>query len=193
MVNSVAIFSGKGGVGKSTIAAALAQLSDSTLLDCDPQLSVSDWGDRRSGSPSVIATQLGRVPALLQQHQQIIVDTPGALVGNVITALQSVDLVLVITSDRQLEIDALPATLQVARQANKPTAVLLNRLHPKTDPRSIFAILQALNATACPVVIRERSAHYRAWTLGKTAAEYQPDSDAAQEIRQLWQWIKESY
>ncbi|WP_126148395.1 ParA family protein [Synechococcus elongatus] len=193
MVNSVAIFSGKGGVGKSTIAAALAQLSDSTLLDCDPQLSVSDWGDRRGSSPLVIATQLGRVPALLQQHKKIVIDTPGALVGNVITALQSVDLILVITSDRQLEIDALPATLQVASQANKPTAVLLNRLHPLTDPRSVFEILQAFDATACPVVIRERSAHYRAWTLGKTAAEYQPDGDAAHEVRQLWNWIQETY
>jgi chromosome partitioning protein len=193
MVSSIAVFSGKGGVGKSTIAAALAQLTGSTLLDCDPQLSASDWGDRRSDPPTVIATQLGRVAPLLQEHPQAIIDTPGALVGNVVAALQAVDLVLVVTGDRQPEIDAVPATLQVAQQAGRPVVMLLNRLHPFTDPTAITLALKSLGATVCPVVVRERSAHYKAWTLGQTAAEYQPEGDAAREIQLLWQWLEANY
>jgi len=43
----IVVFNGKGGVGKSTIAANLAVISGASLLDADPQATCCYWGDRR--------------------------------------------------------------------------------------------------------------------------------------------------
>ena len=52
----IAVFSGKGGVGKSTMSAILSVAAkDSILIDCDPQASLSHWGDLRDSDPEVIS------------------------------------------------------------------------------------------------------------------------------------------
>jgi chromosome partitioning protein len=185
----IAVFSGKGGVGKTTIAAALAQVSGSTLLDTDPQLTATDWGDRRSEPPAVISAQLGRVPQLLEQHPRAVIDTPGALVGNLSAALRAVDLTLLVTGDGQPELDALPASIDTAKAAGTPFVVVLNRLHPLASCGELMELIEHLGAPVCPVVIRERSAHRRAWEHGLTANEHDPDGAAARQIRSLWLWL----
>lgn len=189
---TIAVFSGKGGVGKSLIACSLAQLTNRILIDTDPQLSSSDWGDLRTSPPEVISAQMGRIPALVQKYQECIIDTPGAITGNGMAALRAVDLILVPTGDRQPELNAVPATLDVAAQAGKPVVLVLNRLHPFTDPTPVKAALEELGSIVCPVVLRERSAHYKAVALGQSALEYEPDGAAATEIRALWDWIQEN-
>lgn len=187
---SIAVFSGKGGVGKTTIAAALAQISGRTLIDTDPQLTATDWGDRRTAAPSVISAQLGRVPQLLTQHPGAVIDTPGAMVGNLSAALRAVDLVLLVTGDGQPELDALPASIDTAIAAGTPFWVVLNRLHPRVSHDSLVEVITDLNAPVCPIVIRERSAHRRAWMDGQTAIEAEPDGKAADEVHRLWQWLE---
>jgi chromosome partitioning protein len=188
-IRHIAVFSGKGGVGKSTLSAALAQLSGAVLVDCDPQLTATDWGDRREASPEVVSAQLGRVPVLLEQHARAVIDTPGVLLGNVHLALEAVDLVVLVTGDRQPEIDALPASLHSARQSGTPIVVLINRVHPSSDPNPLQEYIQLLGATVCPIVMRERAAHYHAWAQGQTAIEFDPSSAAAAEVQQVWSWL----
>ena len=187
------VFSGKGGVGKSTLSAALAQISGSTLIDCDPQLTSTDWGDRRSGEPSVISAQLGRIPTLLQQHERTVTDTPGALIGNILTALQSADLILLVTNDHQPELDALPSSIELAQASGTPVAVVINKVHPFTDAAPLREFIGSMGVSVSPVVIRERSQHYKAWAEGLTAVEYAPESPAADEIRALWTWLEQTH
>lgn len=187
---SIAVFSGKGGVGKTTLAAAIAQVSGRTLIDTDPQLTATDWGDRRTAQSSVISAQLGRVPQLLTQHPGAVIDTPGALVGSLSQALRAVDLVLLVTGDGQCEIDALPASLDMVQSTGKRVITLLNRLHPRINPEPLMALITDLGSEVCPVVVRERSIHRRAWVEGQTALEHDPNSPAATEVRTLWHWIE---
>ena len=96
----LAIFSGKGGVGKSTVSAIIAVTAgDSVLIDCDPQASLSHWGDLRESRPEVISLPPTRLKSKLPKldHQYIIVDTPGALVSGTIDALKLMDLIVVVT------------------------------------------------------------------------------------------------
>ena len=189
-IKSIAVFSGKGGVGKTTLAAALAQISGRTLIDCDPQLTATDWGDRRTAAPSVISAQLGRVPLLVEQQRRVVVDTPGALIGNLTAALRAVDLVVLVTGDGQPEIDALPASIDAAVGTGTPVVVVLNRIHPLSSCGELIEVIAGLGATVCPEVVRERSAHRRAWVDGQTAVEYDPDSTAAAEVHRVWQWLE---
>ena len=191
-VQHIAVFSGKGGVGKTTLALALAQYTNRLLVDADPQCSASDWSDLRAAeTPEVIASPLARLPRLLEDREASIIDMPGSLTNGAMTALQAADLTLVITGDHQLELCALQQSLEIAQAAGTRVVVVLNKVHPFTDVKPVTEDIQGLGVEVCPVVIRERSAHYKSLVEGRTAVEYDPDGPAAAEIIRLWQWIEE--
>ena len=190
MVRSIAVFSGKGGVGKTTIAATLAQIAGLTLIDADPQCSSLDWAElREAKTPEVVSSPLVRLPKLLEQLPGCVIDLPGALVGNVAPVLAAVDLVLLVTGDRQHELNALPQSLELVAQAGTPCHVILNRLHPFSDPAPVVELVQEIGGQVAPVYLRERAAHYKAASQGLTAVEFEPDGAAAAEVLKLWDWI----
>lgn len=187
---SIAVFSGKGGVGKSTISAALAQHRNCPLIDCDPQLTAFDWGERRSTPLPVVSAHLARVPSLLREHPGAIVDTPGALVGNLNVVFKSVELVLVVTGDRQPELDALPSSIEMVRDSGTPFVVVANRVHPFANAEPLLEYIKGLAGLVYPKALRERSQHYKAWPLGQTALEFEPESAASLEVQGLAEWLE---
>ena len=192
-LSTIAVASGKGGVGKTTLAIALAQVSGWTLLDADPQGSALGWAERRDVAvPTVTAAAAAMLAAQLQQHPRAIVDLPGALVGDIAPALARVDLVLVPTTDGVLELDALPESVAIALEVGARPVVVLNRINPRGAVDALVAgLADALGVPVSPVVIRERASHRRALGLGRTALEIEPTSPAATDIRALWAWLQE--
>jgi chromosome partitioning protein len=187
----IAIFNGKGGVGKSTIAANLAALSVAELLDADPQATCCYWKDRRkSAAPNVTDVSLGRVAIRLQAHPSAVVDLPGASVPGIQEALRAAHIIIVPVTYDQASLDALPATLELVRSVDRPSILLINRLHPRTSFEGIRTALSPLKMPICPVPIRERVIHRDWWTTGEVAADY-PDSESGQEIKTAWQWLSE--
>jgi cellulose biosynthesis protein BcsQ len=51
--------------------------------------------------------------------------------------------------------------------------------------------LKAMEVPVCPVLIQSRVAHLDAMNRGQSACEWAPDSPAARELNNLWQWIVE--
>lgn len=191
---TIAVFSGKGGVGKSTIAAALAVAAgDSIILDADPQATLATWGDRRNQEPSVLTVPMSRVglTAAKLQTRYAFIDTPGALVGGVLDVLRAADLVLVPTPIDQFDLDALGGTLDALSMAGRPSALVINRLHPSATAETALEIVQDIGCTVCPIVVRERASHKRAAIDGLTALESEPNSPAALEIQQVWNWLQQ--
>jgi chromosome partitioning protein len=189
------VYNGKGGVGKSTIAANFATLAQVELLDADPQATCCYWKDRRSlNPPEVTDVSLGRV-AMRLKNQSAVVDLPGAAVTGVQDSLRAAHVIVVPVTYDQACLDALPATLELIKSVNVPTFLLINRLHPKA---SVEAVIDALKETLeamnlqtpiCPNALCDRVIHKDWWAKGKVAADYSR-TDAGREIKTIWAWIE---
>ena len=187
----IVIFNGKGGVGKSTIAANLAILSGGELLDADPQATCCYWKDRREiDTPKVTDVSLGRVSMRLRSLSTAVVDLPGASVPGLQEALLAAQIILVPLTYDQASLDALPATLELVRSTQRPASILLNRLHPRASFESILTALTPLSFPICPFPIRERVGHRDWWSSGEVAADHL-NSDPGLEIKTVWQWLNE--
>ena len=192
--HKIAIFSGKGGVGKSTMSAILSVAAgDSILIDCDPQASLSHWGDLRDSNPEVISLPPTRLKTKLPKLEQeyVIVDTPGALVSGTIDALKLMDLIVVVTPIDTFELAALNDTLNTAEVARKPIVMIVNRLHPQANATNALNMLSELGVPVCPVIVRERAIHRHLLTEGQTCFDKSSENKASQELREVWAWIQE--
>lgn len=166
---------------------------NSVLIDCDPQASLSHWGDLRDSDPEVISLPPTRLKSRLPKldHDYVIVDTPGALVSGTIDALKLMDLIIVVTPIDTFELAALNDTLNTAEVARKPIALIVNRLHPQANAETALTMLSELGVPVCPIVIRERAIHRHLLTEGKTCFDKKSESKASQELTQVWSWIQE--
>lgn len=184
------VFNGKGGVGKSTLAANLATLIKADLLDADPQATCCYWKDRREKTnPPVIDVSLGRVSIRLSKLESAIVDLPGAAVPGLQEALFAAEFILIPVTFDQASIDAIQPTLELVRTANRPGCILINRLHPRASMESILTTLGPLEFPICPYPIRERVNHRDLWAAGQVAVDYS-SSPSAKEIKQAYKWVK---
>ncbi|MGF1601490.1 MAG: ParA family protein [Thermosynechococcaceae cyanobacterium] len=196
MSTTISIVSRKGGVGKSTLCSNLAVLAkSSTILDCDDQASLADWGDRRAKqTPPVITVPPKRATAALKKIETrwSFIDTPGTLDANVIEVMQASDFVLVVLRYGQFELDSISTTLSAVRLINRPAAIALNLLHPNTNSKTLIASLEEANLgfPICPVAICNRADFQTAAIEGMGVNEKSKDSAAAQEIHGLWSWVK---
>jgi chromosome partitioning protein len=189
---AIAIFSGKGGVGKSTLAANLAVLSGSTLIDADPQATCCFWGDRREGPPSVLTIPLARVPSQLRSLPGgAVIDTPGVLSGGATEALQVVNLIVIPVVLDQYNLDVLPQTLGLASTVDTPTVLVINRLHPRASIEEAITLLEETSLPVCPRPVRERVQHRGYWAEGRVAAD--ENEAAGDEIRAVWSWLEEMF
>lgn len=194
----LAVYNSKGGVGKSTMAVSWAQLAQLPVLDADPQQTAAFWWKTRQkqnypGRDMVVRpVQIVSLGEELEELGQGVVDCPGVTVGGLLEGLQACDGLLVLTSDAKQDRDALRNTLGVCRLAQRPTLLVVNRIHPSADASRALSLFEGVpGVNLCPHVIRDRVLHKKAWEFGLTAVEADPESDAATELRDVWSWVQE--
>lgn len=196
----------KGGAGKTTLAAsvAVAAVQDGekvAVLDLDPQRSLFTWAEGREADfPAVDALEAGRVnelPQIIealkgQGYSLLILDTAGIDSNGTHTALRVSDLAILPSRPTVMDIRATKATHDAAVRLEKPFAFVLNQCPPQpNNPRAKEAAsaLSMFGVLALPMMM-QRAAHQDAFAMGQGVTEYEPDGKAADEIRQLWTWIK---
>jgi chromosome partitioning protein len=198
----LAIIGQKGGSGKSTAALGLAVAAslagrDVAVIDLDPQTTAANWSDRRGKeTPAVVSCQVSRLGLVLEAAAKggadlAIIDTPGKSTDALIAASKAADFVLMPLQPQLYDIETLGSLKDVLMLAgNPPAAVFINRApiqgrrHVETQEAAA-----AQGFTVCPVVIYARAAHGDAGNVGQSAAEYGPDSKAAQEMADLYSYI----
>jgi chromosome partitioning protein len=197
----------KGGTGKTTLCLHLAVLAaergrSAAVVDIDPQASASAWHRRRQQSTPVVlrcnATDLpARLETLKQQdHQLALVDTAPHSSHEAAAAAALADLVLIVTRPAILDLEAIGASVRIARDQGCRAAVVLNACPPPHrwgEPAIVREAREALGVyrlPVSPVAISQRAAFSHALIDGRAVTEFEDHGKAAGEIRNLWNWIE---
>lgn len=206
-MKTICIASRKGGAGKSTLSAHLSVLAQEggarvRLIDTDSQGSLMSWWRKReAGTPQMIecrASDLAKVIAGARRDgvDCCIIDTPPHADASILDTMRVADLVLVPTQPLQFDLEAIAATLAIAKQAGKRPFVVLNRTQPSngfgvsTTLRDARQIVEAMGAEVAQVTITQRIALSNALILGQTVGEFDSSGKAAKEIAALWREIQ---
>jgi chromosome partitioning protein len=202
-VKTIALAAAKGGVGKTTLAAALATAAALDLVglkvavaDLDPQGSLTDWWNTRA-LPHPAHADLAGHSIEAGQHKLraagldvLILDCPPGYSTVLREAIAASDLVLVPTGASVLDLTAVTATAEMAKQEGVPFRFVLNR-----------AVFRSRLAGQAVQTLRERGGllwppvHQRvpvaaAMAAGRTALETEPDGAAARELSALWHAVR---
>lgn len=201
-MKTIAFITQKGGTGKTTLAASLAVAAQEAgervfLIDLDPQASLSTWGNHREAeAPPVDKVAPGQLAAALtglakDGYTLAIIDTAGIDSPASSAAMTVADLSLIPARPSALDIQAARPTMTALTRLAKPFAFVLNACPPGRSPRATDAAkaLSLLNVLAEPFIVL-RTDHMDALALGLGVTERDPSGKAADEIRELWGWIK---
>ena len=199
----IAILSQKGGTGKTTLSLHLAVAAEraghvAAVIDLDPQASAAGWKDSRPGeTPAVVSMPATRLPQALDLArgagaEMVFLDTAPHSSDVALAAAEAADLVLIPCRAGILDLRAIGATARLAKIAGKSAHVILNSM----PPRATNIVADAREAVrvhgldVAPVTIQQRAAYAHALTAGQTAQEYEPAGKAAEEMAELYAWLR---
>ena len=198
---TVAVIAEKGGVGKTTIALALAVAASrdgkrSCVIDTDPQATASKWTDRREAEfPWVVPTHAARLKTAIEQAKGqgiefLVIDTPPHAGTDAAEAARLADAVAIPVEPHLFTLETLPKLQDLLKLAGNPPAfVVVNKANTQgREGEQASDHIRALGLDVSPVVIHHRAAHRHAGNLGQAASEFEPDSKAAQEAIQLYEY-----
>lgn len=200
-MKTIAVISQKGGAGKTTIAVHLAVCAEQhghrvVLFDLDPQASAAKWGDHRGTQvPEVVSAQAARLPQLLVIARSggtglAIIDTAPNSDSAALSAAKAADFILIPCRPARFDLDAIGATVDLARLAGRPAAVVLNAVPPRGNlAEEASAAIAAGNGMVSPICLYHRAAFVSAVIDGRTVQEFEPNGKAAAEILNLYDWI----
>jgi chromosome partitioning protein len=202
-MKTLAIISRKGGAGKTTIAVHLAVAAEShsiatAIFDLDPQASAALWSDHRGEPiPAVVPAQAPRLPSLLTQARQneadlVLIDTAPHADSIASDAAEQADAILIPCRPSSFDLDAIGASVRLARNAGKPAYVVINAAPVQgMETAEAIAAITAAGVAICPVVLHHRKPYASRIHEGRTAQEIEPKGKAAAEIEALWLWLCE--
>jgi chromosome partitioning protein len=203
---SIALLNTKGGVGKTTLAAALAVLASQegkrvALVDMDPQHSLAQWWARRgkTDNPQIFTgapTADNALEALSREGWDwVFIDTPPAFLEVVRESVAAVDFSLIPVRPSMVDILATQDAVSLARDAGASFLCVLNDVDSRAGLKlanSARAMLVKAKVPVAATFIAHRVSHITSMTVGKSAAEVNSgrDTKAADEIEKLWAEVK---
>jgi chromosome partitioning protein len=200
-MKTLAIIAQKGGSGKTTLAVHMAVCAtrreiNTALIDIDPQASAYKWNESRPDERKLDATKadVGQIPAFLKQAKAggidlVIIDTAPHSDQAAAIAAQLADLVLIPCRPARFDLDAIASTVQIAKVAKTPAAVVINAAPRGKLAEEARAALEQQGITVIEPVLHQRAAYSHAVIDGRSVHEYEPDGKAAAEIDELYNFI----
>ena len=181
--------------GRATATNLSVLSKNSTILDCDDQASLADWGDRRElVNPEIIPVPAKRAQATLAKTttEWNFIDTPGSLDASVLEVMNASDFILVVLKYGQFELDSISTSLSAVKMTEVPAAIVLNMIHPNANAQDLIQSLEDADfgVPVAPIVIRQRADFQNAAIQGLGVTEISKKTKASKEILSLWKWIK---
>lgn len=204
-MKTLAILSGKGGAGKTTLAVHLAVASEhaghsTAIIDLDPQASAFSWKSTRpdeAHTPVVISAHATRLSEILETAREkgvdlTIIDTAPHAETPALAAARAASLVLIPCRPAIFDLRSIRTTVDITRLAGVPALVVLNAVPARgnraAEARSAIA---TYNIPCAPFELGHRVAYVNSVTSGQTAQEIDPKGKASQEILSLYTHITE--
>jgi len=197
MAKIITIAQQKGGAGKSTVAAHLAiaifqKGKRVTLVDIDPQGSLSYWYGLREGkfgkgyTGISFASSSGwrlssSLPAAKVNSDFIIIDSPPHTETEAKAAIRAADLVIVPMQPSPTDLWATKDTMDFAKLEKKIAKVLLNRYNGSKVAKDIAGRVDDVFTTT----LGNRVLFSSCFNSGSCVTETDPHSQAAAEVRAL--------
>jgi chromosome partitioning protein len=128
----------------------------------------------------------------------VFIDTAPNMSASVADAMRAATLVVIPCRPALFDLEAVKETIQFAREARKPYAVVINAAPPRRQDVESHAVTQtrenlaALNMPVWGGQITQRANFSLALAAGEGANEYDAESLAATEIARLWNAIEKS-
>lgn len=195
---TIAMGASKGGVGKTTLAAALAVrwVKDGArvaLIDCDPQVSLARWHELRGepANPAVLGLAASaEAIALAQQdnYDVTIIDTPPALFDSITAAISLADWVIIPVKPGPIDIEAVKDVVEICGDHGKPYAFVINDVSHGFERMALGArkyFAEKFEGHTFKTEVAHRKAHASSMSKGKTAVEI-GDEKGGDEINRLW-------
>lgn len=193
----------KGGSGKTTLAGHIAVEAERAgdgpvaLIDTDPQGSMSKWwNSRQASTPVFIQSVFSQLYSDLQQIRQagyklVVVDTPPAVTRAIAEVVAVADLLVLPTRPSPHDLRAVGPTVDIAESHNKPVVFAINAATRRARITSEAAVALSQHGTVAPVNIHNRVDFAASMIDGRTVMETDPGGQSAEEIGELWQYLKE--
>ena len=201
-MQTIALIAQKGGTGKTTLCLSLAVAAAQSglrvlVFDTDPQATACNWSDRRStDNVTVLDAQPGRLSAALAKAEEsgielVFIDTPARSEQSALAAARVADLVIIPCKPQAYDLETVPASKEIVALAGGKRAVVVLNAVPAWGNRHEQAqeLLSQMEMPVCPAWIGQRAAFGDAGALGQTPSEYEPKSKAAEEIRNVYEYI----
>lgn len=195
--------SGKGGVGKTTLASALAVRAAQdgkrvAIVDLDPQESVAAWFGLRKEKQNLSlfhgADTAGDAIEALRLNEApdyVFLDTPPAFVPTIDDAIGNSDLALIPLRPGALDLIGSEDAVQTAREHGTPFMIVLNDVDTRWGgTNSAREYLESAGVPVAKTVVAHRAAFFQAMETGRTGPEVGKDGKAAAEIDGLWSEVK---
>lgn len=201
-MKTLAINSQKGGAGKTTLALNLASAAEAVgdvavVIDLDPQASAKGWHDhRQKETPVIISAQATRLPDVLVTARQhgadvCIIDTAPHSEQAALTAARAADLVIIPCRPGILDIRGISASVDLVQLAKRRALIVLNAVPPRGSLGDQAE--EAVGSYEIPIAstrLSHRAAFYHSLTAGQTVLEYEPEGAAAEEVKALYNEIR---
>jgi chromosome partitioning protein len=198
----IVVASQKGGSGKTTIAghlavqAGLAGHGPALLIDTDPQGSLAEWWRaRKSDAPALAKVKLDEIEDNLAELRSygtatIIIDTPPALTQSIERAMAIADLVVIPARPSPHDLRAIAATVEMCRRAGKAFVFVLNGAAQRANITVQAAAALSEHGRVAPAILHQRTEYAASMIDGRTVIEAAPRSKSAQEIAELWKFVR---
>jgi len=199
----IVVTSRKGGVGKSTVACHLSVSAGpgAVLVDADEQAeegSSSAWMKCRAsdvprfyshGEYVRIGLEKLLAKAEAEGAKHIIIDTPPQATAQISQLMRLADVNVLVTEPSFLALSALPRSLAIAKAADKPVMIVINKV--KAQRLEAQETREALAGLGVPIAeFADLTDFGRALASGQAVKEFNQKGKASQQVDALWSKVQ---